>query len=298
MPEWPDQASTLRRSLSRPAPAAGAAGLGPKSISIASGKGGVGKTFVATNVAIALAQEGRRVLLIDADLSLANVHILLGLRPQWNLSDVVRGERAVEEILLEGPGGFHILPAGSGIPELASLSPQGMETVLLGCHAVVRRYDLVLADLSAGVSATVMAFLGATRETVLVTTPEPTAYTDAYALLKMMRHRKIDRRVRLVVNAAESEKEGRTAAEGLVRIGKQFLGMTVEPLAVLTKDPQVPRSTRDQRPVLLERPRGRLGREIRALARRIGEPHEKTETKPFFHGLGDELRKTFLRRVP
>lgn len=291
-----DQASALRDVLWRRKPAGRTTtAWGPRSIAIASGKGGVGKTFLATNLSIALAQQGTRVLLVDADLSLANVHILLNLRPQWNLSHVVRGEKRIRDVLVEGPRGFHVLPASSGVPEMAELSHHRLAALLEECGRLAGHYDLILIDLCAGVSPTVMAFIGAAHETLLVTTPEPTAYTDAYALLKVMRGRGLSPSIGLVINIASNQREGETASEGLVRIGKQFLNVAVKPLGILPHDSAVPRSAREQRPVLLERPGSTLSRKICGLAQQIQGNGRSAPRIPFFQGLGEELRKAFIR---
>jgi flagellar biosynthesis protein FlhG len=290
-----DQASALRDALSpRGLRKHSRKPWGPRSVAIASGKGGVGKTFLATNLSIALAQQGTSVLLIDADLSLANVHILLGLQPKWDLAHVVRGEKRVKEILVEGPKGFHILPASSGVPEMAELSPGQLHDLVEECGRMAANYDLILIDLSAGVSSAVMAFLGAAHEALLVTTPEPTAYTDAYALLKVMRRRGLSPNLGLIINSARNDREGKLASEGLVRIGEQFLDLKLKPMGILPHDSAVPRSARAQRPVVIEQPRSTLARKIFRLAQQINANGVQSPQVPFFQGLGQEFRKAFI----
>jgi flagellar biosynthesis protein FlhG len=159
---------------------------GVRSIAITSGKGGVGKTCITVNLARALARGGRRVLLIDADLGLANVDTLLGLHPRATLRQVVAGERALEDVLIDGPGGIKIVPAASGFEDMARLGGREICFLLAQFDALARDFDVALIDTGAGISPAVLCFALAADEKLIVTTPEPTALTDAYALLKVL----------------------------------------------------------------------------------------------------------------
>src|SRR6185503_13798982 len=152
-------------------------------IAVASGKGGVGKTNVTANLAVALAREGARVCVLDADLGLANIDVLFGLTPKLSLRDVLRGERRLAEVIVEGPGGVRIIPAASGAAELTALAPSERLRLLAEVDALDEAIDVLLVDAAAGISANVLHFTSAAADTLLVITPEPTALTDAYALM-------------------------------------------------------------------------------------------------------------------
>ena len=155
-------------------------------ISVTSGKGGVGKTNVVTNLAMALASAGQKVLVWDADLGLANIDVLLGLKPEFNIQHLLNGEKSLREILVEGPGGFKIMPASSGIQELSHLGEGQKVRLLSELDEYDDDLDYLLIDTGAGISSNVMYFNMAAQERIVVVTPEPTSITDAYALIKVM----------------------------------------------------------------------------------------------------------------
>jgi len=238
-------------------------------ITITSGKGGVGKTSVATNVAIEMALRGQRVVVFDADLSLANIDVLLGLRPRFNLNHVVNGERTLSEVLVKGPHNIQIVPASSGVQALANLSREQIDRLTGQFSRLERNCDFLLIDTAAGISDNVMSFVHAADEVLIVTTPEPTAYTDAYAMIKVISEQQAPGEIGLVINMAQSRREAQNAAAGIVLISKQFLQVGVKDYGYVPRDPEVPRAIRRQEAFTLYNPSAPASRSIRALAVRL-----------------------------
>ncbi len=220
----------------------------PRVICITSGKGGVGKTNIVTNLAYALSKRGQRVLVLDADLNLANVDVLLGLTPRYNLHHVLLGEKGLTDILVEGPGGFLILPASSGIMELASLTESQKLYFMGEMETVGDRIDIMLVDTGAGINDNVVYFNLAAQERVIVLTPEPTSLTDAYALIKVLSSRHDVKRFRILVNNADSEKESLAVFRKLSIVADRFLStISLDYLGYIPYDRNLPKAVRGQR---------------------------------------------------
>ncbi len=220
----------------------------PRVICVTSGKGGVGKTNIVTNLAYALAKLGKKVLVLDADLNLANVDILLGLTPRFNLHHVFMGEKTLSDILVEGPGGIRIIPASSGILELADLTENQRLYFLAEMEALGQETDIVLIDTAAGINNNVVYFNLASQERIIVLTPEPTSLTDAYALIKVLSTRHDVKRFRILVNLCQSEKEALSVFRKLVIVADRFLDtLSLDYLGYIPHDQKLPKSVRAQR---------------------------------------------------
>jgi flagellar biosynthesis protein FlhG len=193
-------------------------------IAITSGKGGVGKTFVAANLAAALARRGLRVLVLDADLGLANLDVVLNLYPKLTLHDVFTGKCALDDAIVKAPGGFSVLLAGSGMVEYSRLTPEVRAEFLHLMGQVVPRYDVVLLDTGAGISDVVLFALSLASEILLVATPEPTSLTDAYATIKVLATQQHRQLVRLIVNQAARPGDGRAITAQLQAVLNRFVG--------------------------------------------------------------------------
>ncbi|MFB3817272.1 MAG: MinD/ParA family protein [Candidatus Methylomirabilales bacterium] len=255
-----DQAAGLR---ARPASPAGF------TLAVTSGKGGVGKTCLAVNLALVLSQAGRRTCLFDGDLGLANVDVLLNLRPHGSLRDVLLDGRRLAEVVTPGPAGLQVIPAASGVEALATLAPAARRA--LGGALVEAGWlaDVTILDTGAGISATVLRLVLAADQAALVTTPEPTAITDAYAMLKVLSQRRPALPVALVVNMAEEGGQAREVHAQLARIAGRFLGRDLPLLGWVPRDGCVERAVRVQRPLALYFPHARATESIRALARQV-----------------------------
>ena len=203
------------------------ASKGLRVISVSSGKGGVGKTNVITGLAISLAREGNRVLIIDADLGLANIDIIFNVKPEMNISDVISGEATMNEIIVDINSHISLIPAGSGISNLTRLSEAQKLSLINEFDTIEQKYDYVLVDTGAGISDNVLYFNLASDDCIVVTTPEPTAITDAYALMKVMSFEHSYRYFKLVVNMVKSEKEAKKVYFSLSQAVSRFLGETV-----------------------------------------------------------------------
>jgi flagellar biosynthesis protein FlhG len=244
----------------------------PLSVAFLSGKGGVGKSSLVANLAILMAEMGRRTLVLDGDLGLANVDLLLGLVPQRTLLDVVEGRCRLEEVLLAGPAGIEVLPASSGVEKMADLDDYRREVLLRSLEAVARDRDLLLIDTGSGIHRQSLRLGQTADEIVVVTTPEPPAFADAYAMLKVLHERPIRRFPRLVVNMARSTEEALRVARRLQRVARRFLGQAPELSGVILEDRNLARAVRRQLPLVRSYPDTRAVADMRALAERLLQP--------------------------
>ncbi len=250
-----------------------------RTIAVASGKGGVGKSNLCANLAVALGARGARVLLLDADLSQANLDLLLGVHPRYDLQHVFAGERTLEEIVTDGPGGVRLIPAASDVPELAELDDYRRECLLRGVGTLDASADLVLIDTASGVSRDVLALCLAADEVVVMTTPEMPAFADAYGLIKVLAVQGIRRAPCLVVNQATSAEEAEETAQRIRLVARRFLRLEVESWGVVPEDPAVPRAVRLQEPVVLAFPQSPAAAAYQALSERLWTPPADPETE-------------------
>jgi flagellar biosynthesis protein FlhG len=212
------------------------------SLAVTSGKGGVGKTSLAVNLALALAQAGERTCLVDGDLGLANVDVLLNLHPRHSLREVILEGTPLEDVILQGPAGLKVIPASSGVEALANLSPTARQFLVKRLQGLSPRSNVTILDTGAGLSKTVLALTLAADEVLVVTTPEPTALTDAYAMVKVLTHRRPSLPVRLIVNLVEHAAQAREVHGHLERIIQRFLRREVSLAGWIPRDGCVERA--------------------------------------------------------
>jgi flagellar biosynthesis protein FlhG len=246
-----DQAGTLR-ALSRREFDAGCHGGGgrlkaARVMSVTSGKGGVGKTVCVANLALVMAKEGYRVLVIDADLGLANIDLYFGLHPRFNLNHFFAGEKGLDEILVSAAEGITILPAGSGVQEYTHLKANQKLLLMEGLDLLHDRFDVVLIDTEAGISENVTYFNLAAQEIIVVTTPEPTAISDAYALMKLLSTRYHEKCFKLVVNSVSSENEALDVYHKLTLVSSRFIDISIDFLGAIPLDKRFTDSVRKQK---------------------------------------------------
>ncbi len=241
-----------------------------KTITITSGKGGVGKTSISVNLALHIAALGYRTCLFDADLGLANVNILLGLYPEYNLEDVILSHRDLKDVTIKNYEGIDIIPGSSGVEKIADLQPDQLED-LLQSFSELDRYDFLLFDTSAGVSRNVISFCLASSEVIVVITPEVTSLTDAYALLKILCLNGFKGSVKIVVNQCKSTSIAKHAYTKLKQTVKKFLPIDVVPLGVIVQDPKVEEAVKKQRALVLLYPESNASRCIKNIAKRLAE---------------------------
>lgn len=254
-----------------------------RTIAVTSGKGGVGKSNMALMLSIALTRLKKRVLLLDADLGLANIHILLGIAPRRNVSDLVNGTAAVEEILCGGPEGLHILPGASGLEAMANLDSLQLEILSRRLAGLEQQFDYMVIDTSAGIGRTTTELCRHADTSLVVLTPEPTALADAYAMVKVLQEKKSPKQV-VMVNMALSDHEGREMFDKLSALVVRFLGKPIDLLEIIPTDPEVPRLIKRQRVFLLEHPNREVSVRICAAARKLC-------------GLPSAVRPSFFSRI-
>jgi flagellar biosynthesis protein FlhG len=268
-----DQAEKLRELMSgapsrvRPG---GKAARATRIIAVSSGKGGVGKTNIAINLALAYAQLGKRVVVMDADLGLANVNVVLGVIPRYNLYHLIRKQKTLAEIVVDTAYGIQIIAGASGFSKIANLSEEERRT-FIGELGALANADIIVIDCAAGVSSNVISFIAAADDAIIVTTPEPTAITDAYGIIKIIATEidSLDLGLKLVVNRVHSVVEGRRVAERVITIAGQFLNLKVDYLGFVYEDPVVHAAVVRQKPFLVMDPRSKASACIRHLVARL-----------------------------
>lgn len=238
-------------------------------IAVTSGKGGVGKTILTINLAIALAAQGKRVFIIDADLGTANVDVLLRLSPKYNISHLLSGDKNLLDIAAPAPGNIAVIAGGSGLQNLTQMTESQFSHLIASFNQLDGLADIILVDTGAGISRSVSNFLLAADETIVVTTPEPHAITDAYAILKVMHSLDCQSKPMLVVNRAENRLEAEMAANRLRGTVSRYLGKELEYIGFIKDDPAVIRSLKLQEPFLLSSPGSEPSRNVEAIAGRL-----------------------------
>lgn len=254
-----DQASGLRRAK-KPKPV--------RVMAVTGGKGGVGKTNVSVNLATAFAQAGRQVLLLDADLGLANVDVLLGLYPKLNLSNVLSGERTLEEVIIDGPCGVMIIPSASGLQEMTSLSSIIHAGLIRAFSDLSHDLDVLIIDTAAGISDGVTSFCRAAQEVIIVVCDEPASITDAYALIKVLNKQYEINRFRIIANMTRELKEGFVLYKKLLKATDLFLDVTLDYMGAVPYDEYLRRAVQKQRAVVDLYPRCKSANAFKNLAQK------------------------------
>jgi flagellar biosynthesis protein FlhG len=239
-------------------------------LAVSSGKGGVGKTNIVANLAVSLSKRGKKVLVIDADLGLNNIDILLGLTPRHHIGHVLSGEKNIEDIIVNGPAGVTVLPAGDGLQELTQLESEKKVLLMEELDKVSLGYDFLIFDTGAGISANVTYFCSAAHEIILVATTEPTSLTDVYALIKILHQNHAQNHFRLIINSVDSEREAHGVFRNLSAVTDKFLpAISVEYLGFVLTDPNVPKAVRQQKAVTDLYPYAKFSQCIETIAEKI-----------------------------
>lgn len=220
---------------------------------ITSGKGGVGKTNIVVNLAISLQKAGKKVLVMDADIGLANVDILLGAISEGTLYDVIYNGKNIEEVIFNGPEGVKIIPGGSGVLELSKLDITGKSSVI-SQFKKLNNFDIILIDTGAGISMNQMSFITFSDEVILVATPEPTSITDAYSVIKIIGRLEINRKINIIINRVKDENEAKNTFHKLRKTTSRFLGIELKFLGYIVDDIRVNNSVMNQVPFVIKYP--------------------------------------------
>ncbi|MDR5658248.1 MinD/ParA family protein [Serpentinicella sp. ANB-PHB4] len=276
-----DQAMKLRELINNKSKL----GNDTRIVCVTSGKGGVGKTNFTINFAIALSNMNKRVVIIDADLGLANVDVVLGTFSKYTLLDVIKTDRSVKEIMTDGPNGIKIISGGSGILDLVDLPQAHIDRIVEKIEEICQYADIILIDTGAGLSKSVMSFVLASQETIIVATPEPTSMTDAYAMIKTISNTGNSTNIKVVINRAETPNEGSVTFEKLEKACEKFLGIKIKKLGFVVEDYHVSKAVKLQNPFILQFPKSNISKNIISIANKFsGESHkQRTELGGFFN---------------
>ena len=250
-------------------------------ITIASGKGGVGKTLFSVNTAIECALLGKKTLLIDADLGLANVHIMTGIYPDFDLMDVVNNKKTIQEVIVEGPGGIHIIPGASGIFQLSNISHQKRQNLVDQLNKLETAYDVIIVDAEAGLSHNVLKFVSIADRAVIITTPDLTALSDAYAIIKVIRLRKNNDNIGVVVNRARSVNEADAVYKKLSMATEKFLSYKIIKYGFILEDAiTVKESIQTRKPIAVQFPKTKVGASLKNVVYELFKVEAKKVVEP------------------
>ena len=238
-------------------------------LSVASGKGGVGKTSVAVNLAIVLSRLGARVLVVDADFGLANVDVMLGATSKYDVSHFLRGEKSIHEIIQKGQEGVLFISGGSGLYDLLNIHEEQLSELLDNIVRLDAPVDYIIIDTGAGINENIIRMILASSETIVVTTPEPTSILDVYALVKTIVKRDNAHPIHVLINKCENKKEAQRVQEGFIEVVGRHLGKNINPLGLITYNPEVPLSIKRQVPITVTNPGGATAKEIEKIARLV-----------------------------
>jgi flagellar biosynthesis protein FlhG len=283
-----DQADTLRqmaRSAKAPPQEEGQKQTkttdqqGIRVLSVTSGKGGVGKSNVVANLAMALAAQGKKVLIIDADLGVGNIDVLLGLSPQYNLNHVLSGEKGLSEIIIEAAPGIKLIPAGSGVQEYTSLGQHEKLKLLDELDMLEEEFDIMIIDTEAGISENVTYFTVAAQEIVVVVSPEPTSITDVYALIKLLATRYSEHHFKVLVNMARDSEDALEVFRKLANVAGRFLDISLDYLGCVVKDEKLVEAVKKQKAVFQLFPDCEATGCFATLAKRVVENSRQTRIK-------------------
>lgn len=235
-------------------------------IAVTGGKGGVGKTTVSANLAVSMAQRGHNVMLLDADLGLANVDVLMGLHPKYNLSHVLEGEKTLEEIIIDGPENVAIVPASSGVQKMSSLSEAEHAGLIRAFSELRRDIDTLIIDTAAGISDGVTSFCTAAQEVLVVLCDQPASFTDCYGLIKILNQRHGVENFRVLSNMVGSAEEGLELFEHLVSVTDRFLDINIQYAGFVPQDNMMRRASQSQKLISLSYPTSKAAEAYRTLA--------------------------------
>ena len=238
-------------------------------IAVSGGKGGVGKSNISVNLSIALAELRRRVVLLDADLGLANVDVLLGLSPKYTLADVLSGQQTLQDVLVTGPAGVKIVPAASGVQKMAALAPQEHAGLISAFSELSDQVDILIVDTAAGISDTVVSFVRAANEVLVVVCDEPSSITDAYALIKLLSKEYGLQRFRVVANMTRSANEGQLMFNKLSAVCERFLDVALQYAGQVPFDENVRSAVQKQKALIEYAPNSKAAKAIRQLAQTV-----------------------------
>jgi len=242
-------------------------------IAVTSGKGGVGKTSISVNLALQLQEQGKKVVILDADFGLANVEVMLGIRPQYNLADLIFKNKSIEEIITEGPMGIGFISGGSGVQDLVNLDKEKLKKLIAKLVKLDSLYDIVIIDTGAGISDSVIEFVLSSPEVLLVVTPEPTSITDAYSLLKAVNRKKeFDREqksIKVITNRVENMEEGKEIYDKISIVVTKFLNIQLEYLGYIPQDKKVANAVIEQKPIYISAPNSEPAIRIKSICNKL-----------------------------
>ncbi|OLO40911.1 cobyrinic acid a,c-diamide synthase [Alkalihalophilus pseudofirmus] len=266
---------------------------GTKVISVVSGKGGVGKSNFAINFSLGLSRAGKRVLLFDLDIGMANIDILMGVSSKYNIVDMIENELTIWEIIELGPENISFVSGGSGFTQLFKLNEQKFQRFVSQLELLRDQFDYIIFDMGAGVSDDSMQFILSSNEVILVTTPEPTSITDAYAMLKYINIKIDEIQCLLIINRTETDKEGQLTAQNFQRVVKQFLQKDIMYLGNIPNDKTVTKAVKSQIPFLLLDPKAKSSRALELIVQQfLGEQNEEP-LKPHFNSFIKRFKLLF-----